>query len=113
MSKYTKEEVIQGRKCGLKYFDKAVEKVGIQAILEKTVSFSKGSPDTWGRGWSNIDWAFGNAWREFCLNKNRESYGGMDSINLNEALSQEQMQYIADQCGLDIQQYVPSHDRKS
>jgi hypothetical protein len=101
MPSYTKKQVVDERKCGLKYFDKAVAKVGIQAVLEETVRIAKEFPDTWGRGWRNVDWAFGNAWREVI------DYDGVASENLDEALTPEQLQWLADQLGHDINTYTP------
>jgi len=110
---YTKEQVISERKCGLKYLDKAVAFVGMQVILDETIKIRKESPDIWGTGWSNVDWAFGNAWRDV-LWKNKLASGDIDSTeNLDEALTPEQMQYLADNLNLDLSTYEPCWKRKS
>lgn len=60
---YTSSQVILGRKCGLKYVDKAVAKVGMTGILLDTITIYKAGGNPWGDGWPSVDWAFGNAVR--------------------------------------------------
>ena len=113
MSKYTREQVINERKCGLKYLDKAVAIVGMQAILDETVKISKEHPDTWEQGWTDVVWAFGNAWRNVLWN-NKLSKGDIASTeNLDEALTSEQLEWLADELNLDVAKYEPCWPRKS
>jgi len=58
---YTKEQVIRDRKCGLKYFDKAVEIAGRQGVVGKTIALARQHAGVWGGGWADVSWASGNA----------------------------------------------------
>ncbi len=112
MSKYTRQQVINERKCGLKLLDKAVEKVGFQAILEETVTIFKDHPNTWGPGWPTVKWAFGNAWRDVLWKHNISKGEIASTANLDEALTLEQMQWLASQLGLNMSDYKPGWDRR-
>lgn len=105
MSRYTRQEVIDGRKCGLKYFDEAVAKVGIQAILEQTVATAK-HYDYVGIGWGNLYWAFGTTWTKIA------GYSGNATENLDEVLTQEQIRWLAEQLGLVVEDYEPQWKRR-
>ena len=52
------------RRCGLKYWDAAVNAVGREALIEEALKIHNQFPDVWGYGWPNINWAMGNAVRE-------------------------------------------------
>lgn len=112
MPTYTKKQVIEGRKCGLKYLDKAVAAVGMQAILEETVRIAKEFPDTWGPGWPNVDWAFGNAWRNVLWEKKLAKGDIAATENLDEALTEEQLKWLADQLGFSLNDYKPTWERR-
>lgn len=111
-AKYTRDEVIQGRKCGLKKVDEAVAKVGMPAILEATVKISRQHPDAWGKGWPNVDWAFGNAWRHALFPDPHNAPEIAATENLDEALTPEDLQWLADQLGLDLKDYKPMWARR-
>jgi hypothetical protein len=108
MSKYTKQDVIDGRKCGLKYFDKAVEIIGRQQLIDKAIEINKKSPDVWKAGWSNFDWAIGNAVIEIINSKGDIS----QSWNLDEALNDNEIQHIASVCCFSLP-FTPSWPRKT
>jgi hypothetical protein len=86
-SKYTKDQVVTERRCGLKYFDKAVELVGRPALLQNAFNIAKAYPEVWGRGWSNFGWAIGNAVIEAINPKGDIA----QTWNLDEALTPEEI----------------------
>jgi hypothetical protein len=107
MSTYTKQQVIDGRKCGLKYFDKAVELKCRQYIIDHAIEINKEFPDMWEVGWSNFRWAIGNAVREI-VNPDKEY---PMSWNVDEALDDNEIKFIAEQ--LEFKgEYTPTWDRK-
>lgn len=111
-SKYTRAQVIEGRKCGLDLIDKAVAVVGMQKILEDTVQCSKRHPTTWGGGWDNASWAFGQVWRDV-LHDNKLRKGEIgDTVNFDEVLNEEQMAYLAKELSLTLSDYKPPYARR-
>ena len=108
MSNYTREQIIQGRKCGLKFFDEAVAKVGIDKILQRAIELQNEFPRTWKPGWSNMSWALGNAVREFAV----RNFDYPMSWNIDEALTPEQMQYLRDNTFGEQYDYEPTWPRK-
>jgi hypothetical protein len=64
MAKLTREKMLAERRCGLKYWDAAVNAVGREALIEEALKIHNQFPDVWGYGWPNINWAMGNAVRE-------------------------------------------------
>jgi len=49
---------------GLKVWDKALTNATRQEIINEAIRICTEFPDIWGRGWSNFDWALGNAVRD-------------------------------------------------
>ena len=49
---------------GLKVWDKALTNATRQEIIDESIRICAEFPDIWGRGWSNFDWALGNAVRD-------------------------------------------------
>ena len=48
---YTREQVIADRKCGLKYVDRAVTKLGsLQPALDEEIKLAKECPGIWSGG---------------------------------------------------------------
>ena len=87
---YTREEVIQGMRCGIKYFDKAQSLAGRAQVIDKAIQISEKMPTIWGEGWSNFAWAFGNAVIEILNPKGDIS----QSYNLDEVLTEQEIFYI-------------------
>lgn len=107
MSKYTKEEIIKDRRSGLKYFDECIKKVGKDELFDEVIRIYKQNPTMWGDGWPNLNWALGNA----CINKLKRGSIKL-GFNLNEALSEEDMQHFSKELNLKIEDYTPSVKRK-
>jgi hypothetical protein len=95
MSTYTEEEVITLKKCGVKYFDEAVNNVGRKELLNRAVKICQEFPDTWGAGWRNFDWALGNAVRD-CVKSQGEF---QMSWNVDEVLTGEEIAEVAVRLG--------------
>ena len=94
---YTKEVVINHRKCGLgKYFDPVVAQVGRASLIEQAILIAKKHPNIWDPGWSNFHWALGNAVIDF-LPKDKSP---VQSYNVDEALTPEEIAYVAKQLNL-------------
>lgn len=108
MATYTKQQVVQDRKCGLKYLDKAVAAVGMQRLLDETVRIHHQYPNTWGPGWPNVAWAFGNAFRDHCGARGDIS----STFNLDEALTDVEMDFLAKSLGI-VDPYEPLWPRRA
>jgi hypothetical protein len=81
----TRNQVITTRSNGLRYFDRAVEKVGRKAVLDKALAIYQRHPTVWQE--FNHDWAFGNAVIEIL-----DPPGDIQqSYNLDEALTPKEM----------------------
>jgi hypothetical protein len=93
---YTKEQVIRDRKCGLKYLDQAVEIVGRQMVVDKTIALARQHAGVWGGGWSDVSWASGNAVKDLA---NIEKDISM-TWNLDEAFTDVELFDIAAQLNL-------------
>lgn len=106
MPKYTRQQVIDEKRCGIKYFDRAVEKIGRQSLIDQALTIRKNHPTVWGTGWGNIDWALGNAVQE-CA-----KYNGPMTWNLDEVLTQDELAYIAEKSGLKVEDYTPTWGRR-
>jgi hypothetical protein len=107
MPKYTRQEVIDGRKCGLKYFDRAVAQAGIDQLLEAAIEIQLRSPHTWNPGWDNFSWALGNA----VINVLDPPGDIAQTWNIDEALTPEQMETVASRCGF-TEPYVVTWGRR-
>jgi hypothetical protein len=90
-----REKMLNERRCGLKHWDKAVEMVGVQAIIDKAIAIHNDFPDVWGAGWRNFDWALGNAVREIACDPNKQY---AMSWNVNDVLTEEEMHAVAERC---------------
>jgi hypothetical protein len=99
---YTREQVIKGRLCGLKMLDKATSLKPIQEIIDESIATNKEMPNIWNVGWSNMDWAFGNAWRDVIWNHEKSDRDIGTSFNLDEALTEEQLKYVSDKTGIPL-----------
>jgi hypothetical protein len=109
MSKYTREQIISERRCGLKYFDKAADGNILKAdLIEDAINISKRHPDIWGGGWSNVQWALMNA----VIARVASNRDIMQSWNLDEVLNQEEMKHVAESLNLDVAEYKPTWSRK-
>lgn len=96
---YTRDEVIAGRKSGLKYFDKAVAKVGRAKVIADAIALHN-DPEhigTWGPKdcWSHFQWSLGNVWREII-----EAGDVQCSFNIDEALTPAEVQFVRQQTGI-------------
>lgn len=94
--------MLAGRKCGLKYYDKAVALVGQQAIIDKAILYHIGWPERalrpieTGGGWSCFDWAFGNAVKDIIASNKEIS----QTYNLMDVLQAQDVIYIQSKAGL-------------
>lgn len=61
MAKMTETKMHSERRCGLKYWDKAVAQHGKEKIIETTISYVFSHRGVWGDEWSDAHWAIGNA----------------------------------------------------
>lgn len=90
MNKYTKQEIIEKRLCGLKHFDKAVSKISIEKLVDYSISCfndNRGvSPDPW----ILINWAVVNVIREII-----DDWNACISANLDEMFNADWISYIA------------------
>lgn len=116
MSKYTEEQVKKERRCGLKYLDKvAYDESSRKALIQNMIEIYKQSPGIWSGndGWSNVSWALGNA----VIEKYKEMVGSYKSLsmtwNVSEALTHEEMERIAQELNLNIENYKPNWSRKT
>ena len=97
---YTSKEVVEGRLCGLKAFDKAVAKAGREKILSDAIATHNDLcyEGIWGPKdcWSHFSWSFGNAWREAL------DLGGdiSDTANLDEMLTPEELDRVRRETGI-------------
>lgn len=107
-SKYTKQQVIADRRCGLKYFDKAVLMTSKQHVLDETLRINQAFPNTWGPGWPNIHWALVNAVAEI-IKPNGDI---MQTYALDEALDPNDILYLENATGLSFSTYVHWIKRK-
>lgn len=108
MSKYTKEQVIAERRCGLKYFDKAApDEKSRKELIMNAIAISKKNPMY--VGWSNFSWALGNAIIEIVA-KDKEI---LQFWNTDEVLSQEEMLFVAKELNLKMEDYVDVWKRKT
>ena len=99
----TRNQVINTRSNGLRYFDRAVEKVGRTAILERAIAIAKQFPKSWRE--HNADWALGNAVIELL-----DPPGDIQqSYNVDEALTPEEIKQFTLQTG---QKVTPCRERK-
>lgn len=97
MSKrYTREQIIKERLCGLKHFDAAVAKVGKKAVIDETINvfhtLGKSLP---GDRWMVLGWANTNAIMDI-LNKNSLVIGA----NLDEMYDESEMLYLSAVAGI-------------
>lgn len=116
MSKYTEEQVKKERRCGLKYLDKvAYDESSRKALIQNMIEIYKQSPGIWSGddGWSNVSWALGNA----VIEKYKEMVGSYKSLsmtwNVSEALTYEEMETVAQELGLNMENYKPHWSRKT
>lgn len=105
MAKYTKEQIIEERKCGLKYFDMAVQMTSREQVIKDALKINQDHPDIWGRGWSNLAWAFGNAVGNIVKRGEIQQ-----TWNLDEALSRTEMQELQEK--FKLSDYTPMRERK-
>lgn len=113
MSKYTAEQVIQERRCGLKYLDKvANNEASREALIQKSINIYKQFPGICNEGWDDVSWALGNA----IIEKYKDMTGSYKTLsmtwNLSEALTHEEMERIALELGLNIDNYQSYWSRK-
>lgn len=102
----TRTEIIQTRSNGLKYFDQAIEKVGINQLIELSIKIGLDpicrplveNGSTINDFSYHLRWSVVNAIREI-LPKIPEC---ACTFNLDEAFTQEQIQYMVEQCKLPI-----------
>ena len=107
-SKYTKQQVLDEKRCGIKYFERAVEKIGRTQLLANAVAISHRHPDTWGPGWSNFSWALGNAVIDAIDSRSEIS----QTWNVDEVLTNEEMTSIARELGFKLESYEPLWKRR-
>jgi hypothetical protein len=95
--RYTREEIINERLCGLKYFDRAVNKIGKKAVIDEALRLFHKFPiispnDVWNR----MNWANANAIMEILDN-------AMPVIaNLDEMYDGDDMLYLAAVAGISL-----------
>lgn len=116
MSKYTAEQVIKERRCGLQYLDKvAHNEASREALIKKTIDIYKQFAGflTGNEGWANVSWALGNA----IIEKYKDMAGSYKTLsmtwNLSEALTHEEMERISQELNLNIENYKPHWSRKT
>ena len=101
-----KLDFINKEKGGIKWYKHVEKHYGVQAIIDKAIEYHKQFPKTWdtgGKPWSNIDWAFGNAFRDlYDEMETKLRNNGQSSFNLDEVLNDEQIDYIAKSCNINI-----------
>jgi len=102
----TKEEVISQRLCGLKYFDMAVENSSKEKIIEDTIALYKRGGHQQGLGW-----CFSWSWMELAKSDKFKRSGCIPhSFNMDEALTQGEIQIIIDR--LKLPPYIAKSKRK-
>jgi hypothetical protein len=77
---------------GLKVWDKALENSTREQIIEESISICTEFPDVWGRGWSNFDWAIGNAVRDIAYPKSTRDIAM--TWNADDVLTSEELDNI-------------------
>jgi hypothetical protein len=98
-----REKMLSERRCGLKYWDKAVDLVGRERVIEEAIAISQRYPDIWNGGWANFEWAIGNAVREAIdANGNPQM-----TWNTNDVLDEAEMAYVAKALSLPLEDYAP------
>jgi hypothetical protein len=90
MSKYTREEIIRDRRCGLKYFDKALTKVSIQRLIDDSIACFQDNPNICPDSpWSRMGWSVANVIMEIIDND------VPPTANLDEMFTDDWMTYIS------------------
>lgn len=122
MKKYTKQEVIESRLCGLKTIDKLIDRVGRAAIIDEAIDHHRSFPNLWryngdaSAGYLYADQPPGLSWGTFdgmlhnavaFLTKSNKVY----TYNVDELLSEDEMARIAAVCGY-VGSYIPQYPRK-
>lgn len=91
-------EVLKKRSCGLKMVDHIRTHGLMSVVLKDCVELNNRQPDTWGKGWPNLHWAFANAlssvYKEMPIPRLR-GYNGQFCCNLDEALTEEELKELA------------------
>ena len=101
-----KQDVIDNKRCGIKWYDHIVGHVGIDAIINRTAEIrSQSKFPTWSTAanpeWANVHWAFGNALMElYKPMKQRIRNNGQFDFNIDEVLTRGELQKLIDACGI-------------
>ena len=82
---------------GLKVWDKALENATRQEIIDESIRICTDFPDIWGRGWSNFDWALGNAVRDIAYPKSTRDIAM--TWNADDVLTSEELTVIKSKLG--------------
>ena len=99
-----KSDVIKKQKGGIKWYKHVESVIGVDKIIDKTIKISTEFPDIWPNRWDNVHWSFGNAFRSYYDDKNynvpRIRNNNQASFNLDEVLTNEQINYIKEQLNI-------------
>lgn len=94
MSAITKTRMFAERRCGLKYYDKAIVLAGQTAIIDKTIEFYKlhFSNATNNDRWYMVHWAFVNSVKHIitCNKDISQTYNLMDVLQEQDIVRLQQ-----------------------
>lgn len=105
----TRSKMLAERRCGLKYWDKAVILTTRQEIINASINTSKAFPTihSYTSRWHNFDWAIGNTVRKIATS------GGdiAMSWNTDDVLTEDEISFISKELNIPLP-YIPTWPRK-
>jgi len=87
---------------GLSWYKKSVSLSSVESIIAETIRINNEMPSIWTPGWCNIQWAFGNAWRNVLREHNRRIGEIFTRVELDDVLTSKQIAYISKKTGVPL-----------
>lgn len=106
MAKMTETKMRSERRCGLKYWDRALNEHGKDKIIETTIGYVLNHRGVWGNEWSDAHWAIGNAVRSLLELKTDPPM----SWNIHDVLTQDEIRDLAESLNFKTE-YKPTWPR--
>ncbi len=105
--RFTKEEVIRDKRLGVRFFDEALTNVSRTELIREAMGIFRNNPGVWNPGWSNFDWALGNAVRDHI----RRQGDVPMTFNADEVLSDRELVYLSVHLQINTP-YIPTWARR-
>lgn len=77
---------------GMGVWEKALKNSSKENIIAEAIKIAKQFPNIWGYGWSNFDWALGNAVREIAYPNSTKDIA--TTWNADDVLTPEELENI-------------------